>query len=101
MTNEEMIVYASEKLKKYDIEQSIEIRYQNGVFQTYVMEKDGSEEMFYGDGFTFKEALENLIFSDEGINSLDEIIEDRYKKEQKELDYKNKVYIDKQLYANA
>lgn len=101
MTNEEMIIYASEKLKKHGIEQSIEIRYHNGVFQAYVMEKDGSEEMFYGDGFTLKEGLENLIFSDEGINSLDELIEDRYKEEQKELEYKNKVYIDKQLYADA
>lgn len=101
MTDEEMIVYASEKLKKHNIEQSIEIKYHNGVFQTYVMEEDGSEEMFYGDGFTLKEALENLIFSDEGINSLDELIEDRYKEEQKELEYKHKVYIDKQLYANA
>ena len=101
MTADEMIIFASEKLKKHNIEQSIEIRYTNGIFQAYVMEEDGSEEMFYGDGTSVIEALDKLIFYDDGITYIDEIMEERYEQEQKELAYKNKVYWDKQLYRNA
>lgn len=101
MTADEMIIFASEKLKKHNIEQSIEIRYTNGIFQAYVMEEDDSEEMFYGDGTSVIEALDKLIFYDDGITYIDEIMEERYEQEQKELAYKNKVYWDKQLYRNA
>lgn len=101
MTADEMIAFASEKLKKHNIEQSIEIRYHNGIFQAFVMEEDLSCEMFYGDGASVIEALDNLVYSDEGIANIDEIMYERYKENQKELEYKNKVYWDKQLYHNA
>lgn len=99
MTVDEMIAFASEKLKKHNIEQSIEIRYTNGIFQAYVMEEDDSEEIFYGDGKILKEALENLIYSDEGIANIDDIMYERYKEEQREREYQNKVYWDKQLHS--
>ena len=101
MLVEEMIAFASEKLEKHNIQQNIEIRYHNGIFQAFVMEEDLNCEMFYGDGSSVDEALENLIYSDEGIANIDEIMYERYKENQRELEYKNKVYWDKQLYHNA
>lgn len=99
MLVDEMIAFASEKLEKHNIQQNIEFRYHDGVFQAFVMEEDLSCEMFYGDGLCVKEALENLIYSDEGIANIDDIMYERYKEEQRELEYKNKVYWDKQLHS--
>lgn len=101
MTSEEMLIKAAKKLEKYNIEQGIEIRYSDGVFQAYVMEEDLQDNMFYGDGFTLEEALNHLIYNDEGINNIEEILRERAEEEQRELAYKNKVYWDKQLYRNA
>ena len=99
MLVDEMIAFASEKLEKHNIQQNIEIRYHNGIFQAFVMEEDLSCEMFYGDGAILKEALENLIYSDEGIANIDDIMCDRYEEEQREREYQNKVYWDKQLHS--
>ena len=101
MLVEEMIAFASEKLERYNIEQNIEIRYHDGVFKAFVMEEDLSCEMFYGDGLCVVEALENLIYSDEGISNIDDIMYERYKENEKELEHNNKIYWDKQLYHNA
>ena len=101
MLVDEMIAFASEKLEKHNIQQNIEIRYHNGIFQAFVMEEDLDGEMFYGDGASVIEALDNLVYSDEGIANIDEIMYERYKENQSELEYKNKVYRDKQLYHNA
>lgn len=101
MTVDEIIAFASEKLEKHNIQQNIEFRYHNGVFQAFVMEEDLDGEMFYGDGTSVIEALDNLVYSDEGIANIDDIMYERYEKEQKEREYQNKVYWDKQLYHNA
>ena len=99
MLVDEMIAFASEKLEKHNIQQNIEFRYHNGIFQAFVMEEDLSCEMFYGDGVILKEALENLIYSDEGIANIDDIMYERYEEEQREREYQNKVYWDKQLHS--
>lgn len=99
MLVDEMIAFASEKLEKHNIQQNIEFRYHNGIFQAFVMEEDLSCEMFYGDGAILKEALENLIYSDEGIANIDDIMYERYEEEQREREYQNKVYWDKQLHS--
>ena len=99
MLVDEMIAFASEKLEKHNIQQNIEFRYHDGVFKAFVMEEDLSCEMFYGDGAILKEALENLIYSDEGIANIDDIMCERYEEEQREREYQNKVYWDKQLHS--
>ena len=99
MTVDEIIAFASEKLEKHNIQQNIEFRYHNGVFQAFVMEEDLDSEMFYGDGASVIEALDNLVYSDEGIANIDDIMYERYEKGRKEREYQNKVYWDKQLHS--
>ena len=99
MTVDEIIAFASEKLEKHNIQQNIEFRYHNGVFQAFVMEEDLDGEMFYGDGASVIEALDNLVYSDEGIANIDDIMCDRYEEEQREREYQNEVYWDKQLHS--
>ena len=99
MTVDEIIAFASEKLEKHNIQQNIEFRYHNGVFQAFVMEEDLDSEMFYGDGASVIEALDNLVYSDEGIANIDDIMYERYEKGRKEREYQNKVYWDKQFHS--
>ena len=99
MLVDEMIAFASEKLEKHNIQQNIEFRYHNGVFQAFVMEEDLDSEMFYGDGASVIEALDNLVYSDEGIANIDDIMYERYEKGRKEREYQNKVYWDKQFHS--
>lgn len=100
MSIDEMLRFTSDKLRKYHFENDPQMRVNSeGKFEVYVLDDEQESDFFYGSGNSFEEAMEDFMFKPDGVYYIDDVMKEYYEEEQRELEYRNKVYWDKQLRA--